>query len=466
MTESTGNLLVTATLKLPVIEPNGNCGVSIGMHTPVWICFWMISCFSVCLAQPGPEVYYPQRICELNQLLEKDPENDSVRLIRIELYYDENKISTQYDIDYLFRKLEAGTNNTPLSYRQLYILYGNAYDYSNPQLAIRYYRKAADLHTDEFIYNRLYNNYADLRNTDTALLYYDTLVKNYGLNLVNDDLSYRKIALLDDFNCFNPELVTFYNELSRKHLVAYLQEPTRDESYASGTMIENGFGYQFDLCSYYLRWKQPLAAKKVLLNLAPHIGKNSFGEPVQLNRFHRYYFLMGTILEQEGKPEEAICSYLDALDYPHYKDTLWSAGLLKKYPDNPQAWVLHAQTCYNQQRMDRWQSKDPDQRVLDLFRQARQAGSCNYKLFLAESAHDQFLQDYPKALEEAELAIRFAPNRSVTYENKLTILIHSYHHQFISEEQVEKEGILLRKQIGVLSKNVIYPVPEIGCESQ
>ena len=141
MTESTGNLLVTATLKLPVIEPNGNCGVSIGMHTPVWICFWMISCFSVCLAQPGPEVYYPQRICELNQLLEKDPENDSVRLIRIELYYDENKISTQYDIDYLFRKLEAGTNNTPLSYRQLYILYGNAYDYSNPQLAIRYYRK-------------------------------------------------------------------------------------------------------------------------------------------------------------------------------------------------------------------------------------------------------------------------------------------------------------------------------------
>ena len=437
----------------------------------------MKACFSIfCLlviqqsswSQPGPEVFFFEKLEILNDSLSRNPENDAARLERINLFYQEDRSMTKFDIDYLLHKFEAGTNSIPLDTFTFHLLYGACYNYSNLPLSLSYYRKAAAIRPTEYLYTNLFNGYYKLRNSDTALLYYDTLIANYGFKFRSSDedhLTFYKIDLLNSHTAYNPKLTAFYNYLSRTYFDEYkLQSKERgfESNYENQVLAKSGFDYQFQLCEYYLRWQQYDLAEKTLSNLTNHIGRNALGEPVELYKFNKYYFLLGTILEQKGNPNEAVRNFLYASDYLHYKDTVWSSGLWKKYPDNPEFLVLHAQTLYNKQKEEYWQLKDPGKHILELFHEAKKRRSKNYKIFLARADHFLFLKDYKSALYQVDLAIKSSPNQSISYEAKAAILREAYWNGFIPENELEEQSTKLKKDIDKLFKNVVTSVPEIN----
>ncbi len=437
----------------------------------------MKACFSIfCLlviqqsswSQPGPEVFFFEKLEILNDSLSRNPENDAARLERINLFYQEDRSMTKFDIDYLLHKFEAGTNSIPLDTFTFHLLYGACYNYSNLPLSLSYYRKAAAIRPTEYLYTNLFNGYYKLRNSDTALLYYDTLITSYGFKFRSSDedhLTFYKIDLLNSHTAYNPKLTAFYNYLSRTYFDEYkLQSKERgfESNYENQVLAKSGFDYQFQLCEYYLRWQQYDLAEKTLSNLTNHIGRNALGEPVELYKFNKYYFLLGTILEQKGNPNEAVRNFLYASDYLHYKDTVWSSGLWKKYPDNPEFLVLHAQTLYNKQKEEYWQLKDPGKHILELFHEAKKQGSKNYKIFLARADHFLFLKDYKNALYQVDLAIKSSPNQSISYEAKAAILREAYWNGFIPENELEEQSTKLKKDIDKLFKNAVTSVPEIN----
>ena len=435
-------------------------------------CFF-IFCFLVIQShgwsQPGPEVFFFERHKALSDSLIQNPENDQLRLERIHLFYrDEDRFMTKGDIDYLFQKFEAGTHTIPLDHVTFYLLYGDCYKHSNIKLALSYYRKAADIRPCEYFYTDLFNGYYQLKNIDTALLYYDTLISRYGFKFQpfnQDFLTFYKIDLLNDHNSYNPKLTAFYNYLSHTYFTEFSKRRKSAKfelNYENQMLIESGFEYQFQLCDYYIRWQKYDLAEKTLSNLSGHIGKNMHSEPLQLYTSNKYYFLLGTILEHRGNPREAIRNFLYGVDYGHYKDTVWSANLRKNNPENAEALVLHAQTIYNQQKDEHWQQKDPNQRILDLFRQAKKMGSTNYRIFLAQADHYLFLKDYKKALKKADMAIKHSPHQAIAYQIKAAILHAAYDDAFISEKELEAQFKAIRTQTDPLYKNVVTTLPQIN----
>ena len=246
---------------------------------------------TVCLAQPGPEVFFPLKMERITDAITKDPDNDSLRLARIRLFYQEDKSMTKPEIDYLYGKFKAGTNTVALDDLTFCHLYGDCYAYSNPRLALSYYRKAANIRPTEYLYTLLFNGHYKLRNADTALLYYDTLMANSGFQFKkfdDDHLTFNKIELMNDSRAYNPELAAFYTYLSRIYFNKYreqsLKNDFKEQDYENTSMLETGFAYQFDLCAYYLRWQKQQEAKDVLEKLEKHTGKNSLGGPIELHK--------------------------------------------------------------------------------------------------------------------------------------------------------------------------------------
>jgi len=437
-------------------------------NVSLFFCFQFV--YNLLIAQPGPEVFYPDQLRNYNIELAKDSTNDQARMSRIHINLRQhNTVQVESDVNILLKRKEAGLVDSTISYARLYQILGECYkDYILPDRSIAYYSKSLSYDSLESSENALFHLYGYKTNQiDSALFFFDKLYRHFSIDNriahTQDNLNFYKIDMLKRFPDRSEELKTFYIKCAREKFNYYQDLVTNgaeENSYSIRSQKEEGFDYLFSLVDAYLSENNHKQAKKLLLDLEPFIPHNAEGGILEIYAYYKFYKLFGDLYFKMGKFNKAWDYYLLTAENSNFKDVTWAKQLLEQFRNEPKVKVLVAKIYANNKEHENFQDKSGDLMALTLTEEALRDGATDFQLYVIRAKHFMASSNYEYALTEMNKAMKVCAKYHWIPEYIITIYKEMLYDDLITEKQYYALVKTPSEQSKKLRENVVKGIPE------